>query len=236
MKNLSTSTKIYIGLVAFLVAVKIIFLLFPATFPRADQEGAFSWMMIAVIALMGFVGLILSRRTGFPEIWDARISNRQRFLIPILIGLAYGVITVVKDLPSPSPVHLKLPLSIPFYAYGAMFLEIMLRLFAIPVLVWLISNVILRGRWQTQVFWFAVIVAALYEPLPYIKEQLSSAPAIAVPGIIVEWATETLFLANVVSGWLFRKYGFLAPLTMRLSFYLVWHIIYGGLISTALVK
>jgi hypothetical protein len=236
MKNLSTSTRIYIGLVAFLVAVKIIFLLFPATFPRADQEDAFSWMIIAVIALMGFIGLILSRRTGFPDIWDARISNRQRFLIPILIGLAYGVITVIKDLPGPSPVHLKLPLSIPFYAYGAVFLEIMLRLFAIPVLVWLISNVILRGRWQTKVFWFAVIVAALYEPLPHIKEQLSNAPAIAVPSIIVEWATETLFLANVVSGWLFRKYGFLAPLTMRLSFYLVWHIIYGGLISTALVK
>jgi hypothetical protein len=39
------------------------------------------------------------------------------------------------------------------------------------------------------------------------------------------------FLANVVSGWLFKKYGFLAPLVMRLSFYLVWHIIYGGLIT-----
>lgn len=236
MKNLSTSTRIYILLVAFLVAVKIIFLLFPATFPRADQEGAFSWMMIAAIALMGFIGLFLSRRTGFPDIWDTRISNKQRFLIPIIIGLVYGVLTVIKDLPSPSPVHLKLPLSIPFYAYGAVFLEIMLRLFAIPLLVWLISNVILRGRWQTQVFWFAVIVAALYEPLPHISEQLSSAPAIAVPSIILGWATETLFLANVVSGWLFRKYGFLAPLTMRLSFYLVWHIIYGGLISTALVK
>jgi hypothetical protein len=28
---------------------------------------------------------------------------------------------------------------------------------------------------------------------------------------------------------LFRRYGFLAPVTARLSFYLVWHIIFAGL-------
>ena len=39
-----------------------------------------------------------------------------------------------------------------------------------------------------------------------------------------------LFIANVVAAYIFRKYGFLAPLVMRLSFYLIWHIIYGGLI------
>jgi hypothetical protein len=233
IRDLSISTKIYLALIAFMVAVKVIFVLAPTVFPGADQESAFYWTTILVIALMGLIGLILSRRTGFPEIWDAKVSNRQRFLIPTLVGFVYGLVTVIKDLPAPSPVHLKLPLSIPFYSYGAVLLEIMLRLFAISLLVWLISNVILRGRWQTQVFWMAAIIAALYEPLPYIKVELGTALAIAVPSILVKWATEPLFLANVLSGWLFRKYGFLAPLVMRLSFYLVWHIVYGGLISTA---
>ena len=216
-----------------MVSVKVIFVVAPTVFPGADQEGAFYWTTILAIALMGLIGLILSRRTGFPEIWDAKVSNRQRFLIPILVGLVYGLVTVIKDLPAPSPVHLKLPLSIPFYTYGAVLLETMLRLFAISLLVWLFSNVILRGRWQTQIFWIAAFIAALYEPLPHIKAELGSALAIAVPSILVKWATEPLFLANVLSGWLFRKYGFLAPLVMRLSFYLVWHILYGGLISTA---
>jgi hypothetical protein len=233
MKNLSTSVKIYIGIVLFLCAVKIIFLLFPTAFPLAEQESAFRWTTIAVIALLGFVGLVLSRRTGIPEVWDSKVSIRQRFLLPTIIGLVYGVITVIKDLPNPSPVHLPLPLSIAFYAYGAVFLEILLRLFAIPFLVWLISNLILRGRWQTPVFWFAVVIAALYEPLPHISRELSGVTAAAVPVILVKWIFQPLFLANVVSGWLLKKYGFLAPLTLRLSFYLVWHIIYGGLISTA---
>ncbi len=233
IKDLSISTKIYLGLIAFMVTVKVIFLLFPTVFPGADQESAFSWTTILVIALMGLIGLFLSRRTGFPDIWDARVSNRQRFLIPTIIGLVYGVITVLHDLPKPSPVHLKLPLSIPFYTYGAILLEIMLRLFVIPILVWIISNLLFRGRWQTQVFWFAAVLAALYEPLPFIRGDLSTALPIAYASIILKWATEPLFLANVASGWLFRKYGFLAPLVMRLSFYLVWHIIYGGLISVA---
>ena len=233
INSLSISTKIYLGLVAFMVAVKVTFLLFPTVFPGADQEGAFYWTTIFTIAVMGFIGLILARRTGFPGVWDATVSNRQRFLIPAVIGFAYGIITVIIDLRNPSPVHLQLPLSIPFYAYGALLLEIMLRLFTIPLLVWLFSNVILRGRWQMQVFWIAAIIAALYEPLPHMREQLSGVSGLAVFIVISKWAIEPLFLANVVSGWLFRKYGFLAALVMRLSFYLIWHIIYGGLISTA---
>lgn len=232
-RDSSISTKIYLGLIAFMVVVKVIFLLYPTVFPLAEQEGAFSWVTIMAIALMGFIGLILARRTGFPELWDKEVSNRQRFLIPTVIGLVYGVITVIIDLQNPAPVHLKLPLSILFYTYGALFLEIMLRLFTIPLVVWLGSNLLLRGKWQTIVFWLAVIIAALYEPLPHIREQLNNVSGVAVLIVLSKWAIQPLFLANVVTGWLFRKYGFLAAFVMRLSFYLVWHIIYGGLISTA---
>ncbi|MDQ1638540.1 MAG: hypothetical protein QOF62_1879 [Pyrinomonadaceae bacterium] len=232
-RDSAISTKIYLGLIAFMVAVKVVFLLFPTVFPGADQEGAFSWTTILAIAVMGFIGLLLSRRTGFPEIWDSNVSNRQRFLIPAAIGIVYGLVTIIIDLRNPSPVHLKLPLSIPFYTYGALLLEIMLRLFTIPLLVWLFSNLILRGRWQTKVFWLAAIIAALYEPLPHMREQLNGVSGVAVFFVFIKWAIEPLFLANVLTGWLFRKYGFLAAFIMRLSFYLVWHIIYGGLISTA---
>lgn len=231
--QVSTSTKIYLGLVAFLVAVKLLFLLRPTAFPLAEQESAFYWTTITFIAVIGFLGLVLSRRTGFPDIWDPAVTNRDRFLIPTVIGLIYGVITVINDLPDPAPIHLQPPLSLAFYSYGATFLEIMLRLFAIPFLMW-IGGFVLRGRWQTGVFWVAVAIAALYEPLPYLTHDLSAAPNLAAPSIIFKTLTGPLFLANVVAGWLFRRSGFLAPLTMRLSFYLIWHILYGGFLSAAL--
>lgn len=230
MRDLSPSTKTYLALVLFLAAVKILFLAYPTKFPSADQEGAFSWLTIISVSVLGFIGLVLSRRAGFPDLWDAAVSNRQRFLIPALVGLVYGVVTVLYDLPDPAAVHLGLPSSVPFYAYGATLLEILLRLFAVTFLVWLISNVIFRGRLQTPVFWLAAVLAALYEPLPYLTNAFNTRGTLAALGVLF---TAPLFAGNLVAAYLFRKYGFLAALTMRLSFYLVWHIIYGGLLSAA---
>src|SRR5712664_1498383 len=101
MKNQSTSTKIYFGLVLFLIAVKLFFLLAPVKFPLSDQAGAFSWLTIFVIAALGFIGLVLSKRTGFPDLWDTNISNWQRFLVPAITGLVYGAITVLVNLWDP---------------------------------------------------------------------------------------------------------------------------------------
>jgi hypothetical protein len=147
--------------------------------------------------------------------------------------LFYGIETVLRDLPNPISIHLRLPLSILFYSYGAILLEILLRLFAVTLITWFLYRVVFRGRWQTLAFGIAAVVAAFYEPMPRVQEELATAPPIAVPKIFVDWATEPLFLANVLSGYLYRKYGFLAPLLMRLSHYLVWHILYGGLLSPA---
>ena len=230
MKALSLSTKTYLALVSFLVAVKILFLAFPAKFPLADQEGAFSWLTIITVSVLGFIGLLLTRRAGFPDFLERAVSHRQRFLIPAVVGLIYGVVTILYDLRNPAPVHLKLPWSIPFYAYGATLLEILLRLFAVTFLVWLISNLILRGRWQTQVFWVAAVIAALYEPLPHLTNAFHSRGMLAALGVLV---TAPLFAGNIVAAYLHRKYGFLAALTMRLSFYVLWHMIYGGLFSSA---
>lgn len=49
IRDSSISTRIYLGLIAFMVAVKVIFLLFPTAFPLAEQEGAFSWTTILAI-------------------------------------------------------------------------------------------------------------------------------------------------------------------------------------------
>jgi hypothetical protein len=36
---------------------------------------------------------------------------------------------------------------------------------------------------------------------------------------------------NLIGAYLFRKFGFLAPLTMRLSLYLEWHVVFGALMK-----
>ena len=239
MRHLSTSTKIYFGLIAVLVLIKIFFLISPVTLPLAGNEGVFAPLTILILAVMGFVGLLLARRTGFADIWDEMVSNRQRLLIPCIVGLIYGVVTVaplllgesnrLHPLATGSDVHVKFPLSIPYYVYGALLLEIFLRLFCVPLLVWLISSVILRGKWQTPVFWFAACVVAFYEPMPYMIEDFAGTRPFGYLYVVFSTVIGSLFISNVIAAYLFRRYGFLAPVVMRLSHYLIWHIIYGGL-------
>lgn len=240
MKQLSTSVKIYLGIIALFVLIKLFFLAFPVKFPVEGQEAAFSWLFVVIIFLMGLAGIWLARRTGFPEIWDERVTNRQRFLIPAIAGLIYGLFTVAPllinqtnrlhpDVLAVDP-HVKFPFSIPFYVYGAIFLETFLKLFLLTLIVFVLSNLICRGRFQTVAFWIAAILVSLYEPLPYILEDLQGKSATGAGFAVLTNLFGSLFISNVVSAYLFRKYGFLAPLTMRLFHYLIWHIIYGGLV------
>ena len=91
----------------------------------------------------------------------------------MLPGLLYGVITVVRDHGEKSPVaagesiHLALPWSIPFYMFGAIFLEFFLRLGLLCGVTALIHVVFLRRRAFAAVFWSVNLVVALYEVLPW---------------------------------------------------------------------
>lgn len=218
----------YAALVAVLVAVKLFFLGVPITFPGADQATAFSWPLVLGISVLGAMGLMLSPYARFPAPWDPSVSDAQRFGLPILEGFAYGLITVLRDLPRPTDVHLAFPASIPFYLFGAVFLEVLLRLFGLTVLTVLLGKLLLRGRAYGLAFWTANVVVALYEPLPFIREELAHAGHLAGPGILVDWAFQPLFLANVLTGYMYRRYGILNAVVLRVSFYVVWHVAYGG--------
>lgn len=227
----SAAIRTFVAILGVLVAIKLAFLVFPPTFAARGQEAVFGWPMIAAIAGMGAIGLWLAPRVGFVDGWDPAVSNLQRFGIPAAAGLAYGLVTVVPKLfgagtrlhpdAIQADIHVDFPLSLPFYLFGAVFLEVFLRLFATTTATWLLQWV-LRGRWRDVAFSVAALGVSLYEPLPYLIENED--------GLAVELfraLVGPLYLANVLSAWMLRRYGFLAPLTLRVVFYLVWHVIYG---------
>jgi len=100
----------------------------------------------------------LSKRLLFAIIWEPTISNRQKLLTPAIIGVLLGVCLIVLDIifsqfngigrlqhpPFPSSLLASLSAGI-----GE---EIMFRLFFISFWVWLISNMILRRKCESQVF------------------------------------------------------------------------------------
>ena len=234
------SARIWLGCVAFLAAVNLYIAFVGGGLEKDPRTGLFSWPSIAIFGVAGLVGVWLSHRTGFPAAWDTRISSRERLLYPILVGLAFGVALVAHDLvfhwtdafrrlnpdlpsfnalgPFPGPLL--------FYSGGAIIVEVFYRLLPIPLLLWLISNLALRGRAQDRVFWVLAALTSLIEPLTQDVPALQRSELVGAASVVflIDYAL------NFVQAILFRRYGFLAAILMRVATYAVWHVAYGNYI------
>jgi hypothetical protein len=176
--------------------------------------------------------------------FDPRVSNRQRFLIPLMIGCGIGTFAVLIDFMTngtqfiaqnmgESSFNTDFPASLFIYTSGTVLIEAIFRLFIFPVLLWAISYVILKRRWQEQVFWVLAILLSLLEPLFQLLGQITP-ETIENFGQFFLMLFLPMFLTNypmgIAQAYLFRRYGFVASFTLRIGFYIVWHILYGSLI------
>lgn len=225
IKSLPPSLKIYAGLVLVLAILLAIVLAqdIEATLP-ASQSQLLTVPVLLVTSLLGAVGAILAERTGFPGIWEEDIPLKRKLLLPLVLGVAFGVGFVVLSLLDilPKPEKPAFPVSIPYFLYGGALTEILLRLFIMPLLVWLGSNLLLRGAAQEMMAWIATIFSSLLEPMAQLGAMallgIDSAPRIMATLVLV-------FAVNLVIARLFRRAGFGAALIMRCAFYLVWHVV-----------
>jgi membrane protease YdiL (CAAX protease family) len=245
MKNLSLSTKIYIGLVLALSLLSGITVFLPqGSFVPTQELPASKPVMAVAIAFIfllvyggvGFLGLQLSTKLGFAEIWDLKVSNKERFLIPAIIGIGVGLFFILADtifskfntvgkIPHP-------PFPTSFFASLSAGIgeELIFRLFFISFWVWLISYVILKRRWQNYIFWIVAFFSALafaFAHLPSIMVLFGFKSFNAIPPLFL---LEIILLNGVVSffcAYYFRKFGFLAAVGIHFWTDIVWHLIWG---------
>jgi len=221
---------VWLGLVAYLVVVAVLLrTIVPVTFVDRSQAGFFEPAGLVAMGVMGLLGVWLSTRTGFPDPLDPRISQLQRFGIPTLIGLAAGALFLVTDVVTamsrlqvehlnvPST-DIAFPASLFVYSAGVIYTEIIFRLFTIPVLLWLISNLLLWGRGQEATFWVLAILTSMIEPLTQTGYRV-------LPVLPLLFVMLQSFGTNLAQAAMFRKYGFLASITLRLAFYLIYHYV-----------
>jgi hypothetical protein len=233
IKNLSTSIKVYFGLVVALLAMHVTLTMLPVAYAVQSQAALASWPAVIGFVLVGFAGVWLSQKTGFPEMWGGQIPAGQRLVRSALLGAISGIVLAVLVnlvIKLPGQIHVPFPTSILYYAYGAIQTEILFHLFLIPLFLWLISSVLLKGRWQEQIFWGVAIVLSLLEPLTQVGGALQMGMLANTPATLIGLMFATIYGVNLASAYLFRKSGFLAPLAVRLSLYLVWHVIVGALV------
>ncbi len=246
MSKLSISTRIYIGLVltlTVLAGVSIYLPTFEGLVPSAELPAPKPVLALAnagiigvVYGLLGWLGLKLTRKLGFTDIWDDGISNQQRFFTPALVGSGLGVILIVSDIIFSKfngigrLIHPPFPTSIVASLSAGIGEELLFRLFFIPFWVWLISRLILKGKGEDKVFWVVSIVSALAFALGHLPALMLLFGFKTVSEISLALMLEIILLNGAVSlfcAYYFRKYGFLAPVGIHFWTDVIWHVIWG---------
>lgn len=178
-----------------------------------------------LILLLGIPFLFLQTKVNLPNLWEENISNKQRLLLPVLIGAIFGIldIIVVKLILHPEPYSELPPFLQPFpysiflYFSGAFEIEIFYRLIPLTIFL-LLGKWYANGKFINVFFWIGAVLTSLREPL----EQLPNEGT-----LFIIYSLLTGFLMNFLQAIYYRKSGFLASLTLRLGHYLCWHILLG---------
>jgi membrane protease YdiL (CAAX protease family) len=245
MKQLSLSVKIFFVLDVILAILTGIYVLLgqypalpgqtlPAPLPVLAAINA-----VAVFLLyggLGLVGLILARRLGLPGICDEKVTNRKRFVLPAMAGVAIGILFILSDLvlrnfnTVGAIPHPAFPSSLIASATAGIGEEMIFRLFLISLLTWLVSGKILKGRWQAPVFWAASAISALVFGLGHLPALMILFGISSFQVIPAVFLAEVLVLNGVlslVSAYFFKKSEFLAAVGVHFWTDIVWHVIFG---------
>ena len=139
MNLLTKSDKTFLALVLLMLLGKAVWTYFGVDHPIV-QNWTGTWTAIVLAAVFGFIAIKLAGKTGFPDIWDEKISNRERFLYPVILGVFFAFIEIMVGLAMGLPnIHVPFPFSIPVYLSGGIFLEIVYHLIPTVFLIWFIS-------------------------------------------------------------------------------------------------
>lgn len=221
---LNRSAKVFIGILMFFCLLVLWLNYQPVQFIRPEQQALLSWPIVLMTVAMGLTGYFLSRRTNIPDLLDENVRTKCRFIMPALIGIGFGVVLVLLDVTFKLPADLNIawPYSVPYYLQGAIFSDIQ-HFFPLVFLVWLVSGLIMKDRWQDQTYWTAAVLISLVEPM---QMALVTPQAIDLFRVIL---IVYIFSVNFMQTVCLKRAGFLSMLSLRLGQYLVWHIIWGAI-------
>jgi membrane protease YdiL (CAAX protease family) len=243
--KLSRSQKTYILLVLLLGVFSSINIFLPEgaligqyELPASKPITALAAFLIVVFVYggLGILGLHLSSKLGFSNIWSDSVTNNQRFIQPALIGIGIGIFFIICDLVLSNfntvghIHHPPFPTSLTASIIAGIGEEIVFRLFFISFWVWLISSLLLKGRGKNPIFWIITAFSSIAFALGHLPTIMFSFGYTSISQVPAMLLIEVLLLNGVLSFFAacyFRKYGFLAAVGIHFWTDLVWHVIFG---------
>lgn len=232
------SAAVWLALMVYWAFSSIVLAVFPAS---GRQVPPFGVLIPLGVTLVGLAAIWCMHRSSFPAAWDERIPAQQRLLLPLLIGAVFGFLSIGIELYSGSlqavqaatgtKITVGFPQSLLLYTSLSPFLELQYLLLPVSLLLWLISGVILRGRGEAPTFWALAVLASAYEPATQGPSVVATATAAGASLSVLGIALYAVhgFSLNFSMAVMFRRYGLLAAILVRVGDYLIWHILFGHL-------
>ncbi len=222
--NLKKWQSTYLIIALVVIALKAILALFPIEHPFV-QSFFFDWKWLFAILIAGFLVLFLTEKAGFKAMWSGQVTNKQRFLIPLGLGVAFTAFQIFFGVYLEIPnFNVPFPHAIPAYFTFATLYEIVFHLLPIVIVCWLVGHLILKNKYDLVVFWIFAIIISLYEPYAQIGGLTKMGFISETWEIIAFFAF--IFLYNIISLYLFKRFGFIAMIMFRYGNYAIWHIIW----------
>ena len=170
--------------------------------------------------LLGLAGLRILGRRRWCQLAGA---SRESYLAAVLLGTVLPIPMLVVDVLGgfPRALNVSAPASFLFYPAVAVVAEFIFHvtpLAFVAVAAALVSEADERARTV------AMTVAALPEPVLQVAWGAAHSPAWANGCVGLQ-----LLIFNLIGLRLFQRHGFFAAYLYRLSYYLVWHILWGYL-------
>lgn len=152
--------------------------------------------------------------------------NLRGVILSTGIALAFGLQVIAFDLlliTFPKNINVLFPASLLFYPIIGFIVEIVFHLLPLSILV-LGSVLIFKSIDRSKMVWFIIFIVALIEPSYHVITMNSSGHYNLITMI---YTGINVFLINLSQLIIFKRYDFVSMYAFRLTYYIIWHIIWG---------
>jgi hypothetical protein len=149
-------------------------------------------------------------------------------------GLAsiFGLAIIAMDfaIVHPADLNVPFPRSLLFYPVVAFVVEIVFHVFPFALFLTLV-RVRTGASPRGTAVWMSGVLVAFLEPSLQVGAVISGRPLVGTPHHYAAWALAydgvQVLAINLCQLWIFRRYDFVSMYTLRLVYYVVWHIVWG---------
>lgn len=179
-------------------------------------------IVMLVVSLLGFFLLAFLLARGWFEIFE--VSNIKGWIVAVGLAILFTAVIIFIDsrVILPPDINRPYPDSLLFYPTIGFVVEIIFHVLPLTILLFLVTSLFKNLDFQS-VVWPCILIVALLEPIFQTWFGFSR----PYPAWVMAIIALNIYLINLAQLYLFKRYDFVTMYSMRLTYYLLWHIIWG---------